>query len=137
VGFQDYGALATEVLQQEPAMAGVARPRIATAPAVTPDGVVFTVEAPEAAHVQLAGDFNDWSPDGNEMQPEGKVWRKTVKLPPGRYRYRYVIDGQWRSDPRNTTVEPSPFGGNDSVLTLDTSEPAESPAAATEADGTA
>jgi chromosome partitioning protein len=120
-GFEDYQALANEVLQQEPA-AATADDVVAMAPAVTPDGVTFTIEAPAASHVQLAGDFNDWSPDGSDMEAVGLVWKKTLKLPPGRYRYRYVIDGQWHNDPHNAAVEPSPFGGLDSVLVLDQPE---------------
>jgi chromosome partitioning protein len=125
VGFEDYQALASEILQQEAAFATAEGAGTATAPAVTPDGVVFTIEAPEAAQVQLAGDFNGWSPDGTEMEAVGRVWKKLLKLAPGRYRYRFVIDGQWRTDPGNAVVEPSPFGGNDSVLVLGESQPAE------------
>ena len=86
---------------------------------VTPDGVTFTIQAPAAERVQLAGDFNDWTLDGSEMEAVGLVWKKTLKLAPGRYRYRYVIDGEWHSDPHNAVVDPSPFGGEDSVLFLD------------------
>jgi chromosome partitioning protein len=118
-GFEDYQALANEVLQQEPATATSDDVGMAMAPAVTPNGVTFTIEAPAASHVQLAGDFNDWSPDASEMEAVGLVWKKTLKLPPGRYRYRYLIDGQWHNDPHNAAVEPSPFGGLDSVLVLD------------------
>ena len=35
---------------------------------------------------------------------------------PGRYRYRYVIDGQWNSDPHNKHVESNPFGELNSVV---------------------
>jgi len=137
VGFEDYQALANEVLREEAPTAvaedaGIATATaedsdiatavdsdFATAPAVTPDGVIFTIEAPHAAQVQLAGDFNDWTPDGCEMELAGRVWKKLLKLPPGRYRYRYVVDGRWQTDPRNAAVEPSPFGGNDSLLVLD------------------
>lgn len=119
-GFQDYQALANEVLRAETAAAAVTGDtEVATAPAVTRDGVLFTIEAPDAVQVQLAGDFNDWMPDSGEMEPVGGVWRKTLRLAPGRYRYRYVIDGQWRCDPRNPAVEPSPFGGDDSLIVLD------------------
>jgi chromosome partitioning protein len=118
-GYEDYHALAGEILAQE-------QPG-ASAPAATADGVVFTVEAPDAARVQLAGDFNDWTPAGNEMEPVGRFWRKLVHLEPGRYRYRFVIDGEWRRDPNNPAAEPSPFGGEDSVLVLEL-EPAEPPA---------
>jgi chromosome partitioning protein len=162
-GYEDYQALAGEILQQEAAMAetgDAVRPDgvtptigeilkqetakataeavpVATAPAVTPDGVTFTVEAPTAAHVHLAGDFNDWSLDDSEMEATGPVWKKTLKLAPGRYRYRYVIDGEWRSDPQNPAVAPSPFGGVDSVVELDAPQLAEEPLPQVGANGTA
>jgi len=134
VGFDDYRALAAEVLNQEAAMRKSERVTIkrnatgasarddgagSSVPAVTPEGVMFTIEAPDAERVQLAGDFNNWTLDGNDMEAMDGVWKKVVKLPPGRYRYRYVVDGRWQNDPLNTTVEPSPYGGEDSVLVMD------------------
>src|SRR5207247_10443665 len=71
-GFEDYQALANEILQQEAAMATAEEVRIATAPAVTPDGVTFTIEAPAAAHVPLAGDLNDCMADGTGMEAVGR-----------------------------------------------------------------
>jgi len=133
-GFDDYQALAAEVLRQEAAMPeservpvvgigsgkGAADDRAEpSAPAVTSQEVTFTIEAPEAEHVHLAGDFNNWTLDGSEMEPVGGVWKKVVKLPPGRYRYRYVVDGRWQNDPLNAVVEPSPYGGEDSVLVME------------------
>jgi chromosome partitioning protein len=134
VGFDDYQALAAEVLQQEAAIPKSERVTIkgnATGAsvgddcagpsglAVTSEGVMFTIEAPDAERVQLAGDFNNWTLHGNEMEAMGGVWKKVVKLPPGRYRYRYVVDGRWQNDPLNAAVEPSPYGGDDSVLVMD------------------
>src|SRR5437867_2745312 len=110
-GFDDYQALAAEVLHQEAAwpkgepvtMNGSAIGASASndgarpsAPAVTSEGVVFTIAAPDAERVHLAGDFNDWSVDGNEMEAMDGVWTKVVKLPPGRYRYRYGVEGRRR-----------------------------------------
>jgi chromosome partitioning protein len=130
-GFDDYQALAVEILQQEAGvpererviLEGDARPGYErpdrSAPAVTSAGVVFTIAAPGAEHVHLAGDFNNWTLDGSEMEPKGGVWTKVLKLPPGRYRYRYVVDGRWQNDPLNAVVEPSPYGGDDSVLVMD------------------
>ena len=124
-GYEDYQALANEILQQEAATATDELVRVAAAPAVTAEGVTFTIEAPAAAHVQLAGDFNQWTPASTEMEAVGLVWKKTLKLAPGRYRYRYVIDGEWHSDPNNAVFEPSTFGGVDSVLVVDAPQPAE------------
>jgi chromosome partitioning protein len=128
VGYEDYQALANEILADEapkapvqaaiPAWESVEGAISASAPIEMPDGVRFTLEAPEATIVQLAGDFNDWTPEAGEMERAGAVWMKTLLLPPGRYRYRYVVDGQWQTDPLNPSFEPSPYGGNDSLLEL-------------------
>ena len=90
-----------------------------TAPKATPDGVVFAIEAPDARQVQLVGDFNGWTLDGNEMTPVGRIWTSVLKLHPGRYCYRYVVDGHWQSDPLNADVEIAPYGGHNSVFVLD------------------
>ena len=82
---------------------------------------MFSLQAFDAERVHLAGDFNDWSLDGSEMEPIDGVWKKVVKLPPGRYRYRYVIDGRWQRDPLNADIEPSAYGGDDSILVVDES----------------
>jgi chromosome partitioning protein len=117
-GFEDYEALAGEVLAQEDVMLDDSA-TVPVGPAITSDGVAFTIEAPAAARVQLAGDFNNWTPDGTEMEPLGPIWKKVLRLAPGRYRYRYVVDGRWITDPLNAAVEPSPFGGENSVLVLE------------------
>ena len=125
-GFEDYEALAAEVLQMETgkpasdqATNGASEGGILPSPPkVTEAGVVFAIEAPEARHVQLVGDFNEWTLDGNEMTPSAKIWTKVLKLDPGRYRYRYVVDGIWQNDPLNAEVEPAPYGGYNSVFVL-------------------
>ncbi len=136
-GFEDYRALTAEIVQQEAEMpaldvfealaASTAResPLAATAqaPPLTRKGIVFTLQAPGAQHVQLAGDFNAWNPAESEMELRDGVWRKTIPLAPGRYRYRYVVDGRWQSDPLNPQVEPSPYGDYDSVVVLSENQP--------------
>lgn len=125
-GFADYQALAREVLAQESpemaAAAGGARRRAPVdrggAPVAATDGVVFAVEAPGARRVQLAGDFNGWAVADGEMQRSGRVWWTVLPLPPGRYQYRYVVDGRWEADPSNPDVEASPYGDFNSVVTV-------------------
>jgi chromosome partitioning protein len=120
-GFEDYRALAREVLAMDGSI-GESRARTAdgaaSGPRPTSDGVVFTIQAPEAHSVQLVGDFNGWTADDTDMQPAGPIWTRVLKLEPGRYRYRYIVDGQWLSDPLNELREPTPFGGDNSVLEL-------------------
>ncbi|PYN16538.1 MAG: hypothetical protein DME05_08060 [Candidatus Rokuibacteriota bacterium] len=140
-GFDDYQALVAEVLRREAENPCVALDAHATrtsarhreagpsSPIVTPQEVTFTIEAPDAEHVLLAGDFNDWTLDGSEMDPLGGVWTKVIKLPPGRYRYRYVVDGRWQNDPSNAAVEPNPYGEHDSILVMEGAATAWSPPA--------
>jgi len=118
-GFEDYRALAQEVLAMEAATgAAPSRPATASRPRLTIDGVVFSLQAPEAHRVQLVGDFNGWTADDTDMEPAGPIWTRVLKLQPGRYRYRYIVDGQWQCDPLNELCEPTPFGGDNSVLEL-------------------
>lgn len=81
--------------------------------------MAFSLYAPEAGCVSLAGDFNAWSPDDFRLEksPEG-LWERVVTLPPGRYEYKFVVDGRWQNDPRCMVHAPNPFGGENSVVIL-------------------
>jgi 1,4-alpha-glucan branching enzyme len=50
---------------------------------------------------------------------EDGIWRTALKLQPGRYEYKFVVDGTWMEDPGNPDMVPDPFGGNNSVLTVE------------------
>ena len=76
--------------------------------------------SPRANSVQVAGDFNNWQPEQHTMDKVGDsgVWQTQMKLNPGRYRYRLVVDGQWQQDPYNEVNELNPFGGFNSVIEI-------------------
>ncbi|MFA6187477.1 MAG: isoamylase early set domain-containing protein [Phycisphaerae bacterium] len=80
--------------------------------------VVFTVYCPNASVVQLAGDFNKWQPQQSSMRRTDKkdYWETRLSLRPGRYCYRFVIDGKWQQDPCNSNTEANPYGELNSVL---------------------
>jgi chromosome partitioning protein len=82
------------------------------------DAVAFVTLYPRAQSVQIAGDFNGWQPAKTPMVKIGEsgVWQTSAKLPPGKYRYRLVVDGQWQQDPYNETTELNPFGGYNSIV---------------------
>jgi chromosome partitioning protein len=115
VGFDDYKSLVAEVLRHE----SDSRRAGPLSPIVTSREVTFTFDAPAAEHVLLTGDFNDWTLDESGMVPIDGVWTKVIKLAPGRYRYRYVVDGQWQNDPSNAAIEPNAYGGHDSILVVE------------------
>jgi 1,4-alpha-glucan branching enzyme len=79
--------------------------------------VVFTLSDVQAETVTLAGEFNGWSRSGTPLaRGDDGTWRVTVALKPGRYLYKYLLDGEhWENDPRAETV-PNPYGSLDSVV---------------------
>jgi 1,4-alpha-glucan branching enzyme len=80
--------------------------------------VDFVLKKPEAKSVFLAGTFNGWSAKRTGMSRDSQGWTITLWLPPGRYEYKFVVDGQWLSDPQATDSAPNEFGGINSVLTV-------------------
>ncbi len=73
----------------------------------------------QARRVFVAGSFNDWRPAVTPMIPMGcGWWVKGLVLPPGRYEYRLVVDGQSIPDPNAAELAPNPDGGGNSVLVV-------------------
>ncbi len=92
-----------------------------TGPRVTEAGITFSLFAPRAAKVNLAGDFNNWSTGADPMyNREGRgVWTVTIPLPPGRYEYKFLLDGErWIPDPGNTERVDDGFGGVNAVVVV-------------------
>ncbi|MFH1507156.1 MAG: glycogen-binding domain-containing protein, partial [Candidatus Omnitrophota bacterium] len=80
--------------------------------------IALSIDAPEARDVFLAGDFNSWQLNNRTRMElnDGKKWVKNLRLKPGSYRYRFVVDGKWRQDPGNPNYKLNPFGSMDSLL---------------------
>lgn len=56
----------------------------------------FTCHSPAAQQVFLAGTFNDWKPDVTPMvRGSDGNWSVGLKLSPGRYEFKFVVDGVW------------------------------------------
>jgi len=72
---------------------------------------VFRLVAPDANHVSVAGDFNHWDTETHAMkQDQAGVWKLSVNLAPGRYQYRFIVDGVWQNDPENAECVANPLG---------------------------
>lgn len=85
----------------------------------TPDGIRFVAHFPQAKQIALAGDFNNWRPDDTFLDALAQHpgdWHTTLLLDPGRYRYRFVVDGMWQQDPHNDYVESNPYGELNSIV---------------------
>jgi hypothetical protein len=62
--------------------------------------VNFVVLDLGAKQVSLSGDFNGWSPNATRMSRDSSGhWETTVDLAPGRYQYKFVVDGEWIPNP--------------------------------------
>ncbi len=78
--------------------------------------VPFEFVASDAKKVFVAGDFNNWDPKSNLMKKDKKgVWTATVSLKPGRYEYRFLVDGNWVNDPACCDCVPNEFGSQNCV----------------------
>jgi hypothetical protein len=69
-----------------------------------------------AKTVVLAGSFSNWNPDGYRMVREGNSWKFPLRLKPGKYTYKYIVDGAWILDPGNPLYEENEHGTGNSVL---------------------
>jgi len=72
-----------------------------------------------AGTVCIAGTFNEWRSDATPMFCVGEGWWiKDLVLPPGRYEYRFVVDGQWVDDPAAAEQVSNSYGEFNSVLNV-------------------
>jgi hypothetical protein len=94
--------------------------------ATAPDSQVrFAIQAPSARSITIVGDFNDWDPAMTPMarNPDGE-WNAKLELPPGRYRYSYLVNGStWVADPVRPSSPDSDFDAPTSLLTVHESPP--------------
>jgi 1,4-alpha-glucan branching enzyme len=73
--------------------------------------VAFSLLAPRAEKVSVAGDFNDWNLKTHPLKKDKKgVWKISLDLLPGTYQYRFLVDGEWQSDPSCMDCIENPFG---------------------------
>lgn len=79
--------------------------------------VAFEYFDPGARTVAVAGDFNQWNPSARPLRRDaGGRWSVSVKLAPGTYHYRFVVDGdRWVEDPLNSERAANDYGTFNSV----------------------
>lgn len=79
--------------------------------------VLFTLHGfEEAGQVFLAGSFNQWREKELAMVRVGDQWMITIPLAGGKHHYKFIVDGQWMTDPDNPVLEDDGFGIKNSVL---------------------
>ena len=73
---------------------------------------------PNARIVATAGSFNDWNQSKLLCGKEQDSWVCRIDLTPGKYTYKFIIDGDWILDPDNPNTEDDERGFTNSVLVV-------------------
>ena len=83
--------------------------------------VTFQVMAKPGSEVYLAGSFNNWDPQRNRMKESrtnGK-YTATLMLPEGRHEYKFIVNGNWITDPECQNNVRNALGTLNSVMQID------------------
>jgi len=74
--------------------------------------IEFSISAPNANWVGVAGDFNRWNPAGLTAKKDRKgTWKATATMPS-------VIDGNWITDPSCSRRSVNSYGSENSVVVV-------------------
>lgn len=79
--------------------------------------VAFIFSAPKAKKVCISGNFNDWNMNSMPMKKSADgTWKIKLKLSPGKYEYKYVVDGMWIQDMSCSETVLNSFGTCNNVI---------------------
>ena len=79
--------------------------------------VTFSLKAPYAKEVFLVGDFNNWDVRANSMRlDKDGSWKASIIFPPGRYEFKFWVDGKWSVGSKTVQTVPNCFGTLNHVL---------------------
>lgn len=92
--------------------------QIESADAVT---IIFTYEDDSASSVNIAGDFQGWNAESDPMEKnEEGIWTYTMEAQRGEtILYKFVVDGEWITDPGAPDTVDDGFGGKNGRLVVD------------------
>ena len=87
-------------------------------------GTRISCFAPDARVVFVAGSFNEWNPQVTPLIGDGDgTWDVELPLLPGRYEFKFVVDGCWCCEPGKADalcdgpdVVPNVFGTRNRVV---------------------
>lgn len=86
-------------------------------PKIRPKSITLEYFCPSATAIFVAGSFNNWSlTDALLKKDRNGNWKIKLSLPPGRYEYRYIVDGEWKDEQRSVPSVANQFGSWNSVL---------------------
>lgn len=90
------------------------------APKAVAKKVTFHLVAPMSCRVFVAGSFNGWSDEEHALKFVEKhaCFQTVLSLAPGRYEYKFVVDGSWVVDPGCADWVPNEYGSLNSVIVV-------------------
>jgi enterochelin esterase-like enzyme len=88
------------------------------APSLTGNSTFTLAGHTDAEAVAIYGSFNDWIQTKNYCAREGDGWVCHVDLAPGKYTYKFLVDGIGLNDPTNSTTEDDGNGQSNSVIVV-------------------
>lgn len=69
-----------------------------------------------ATNVILSGTFNDWNDADTRMARTATGWECRMKLKPGYYEYKFIVDGEWINDPSTRARVPNEHNTDNTPL---------------------
>ncbi len=96
----------------------VAEPASQKRPANSKGEIVIRIALNCVRKVLLAAEFTDWERAAIPMLKCGGIWHARLRLPPGRYPYRLIVEG--REGPRADVPLLFPFGILDGIIEVGT-----------------
>ena len=78
----------------------------------------FDLSVNPGSRVFVAGTFNNWNPNANPLKdnPGSGHCKATLLIPTGVHEYKFVVNGEWRTDPNCAETVTNNCGSLNSVL---------------------
>jgi hypothetical protein len=72
-----------------------------------------------AREVIVTGEFTGWAKDRVRMRrTKPEEWHAELRLAPGQYQYRLLVDGEWKDHAEAAQRTANPFGSENCVLSV-------------------
>lgn len=79
----------------------------------------FKLFAPSAKKVSVVGSFNKWDIKKNLAKKDTKGnWSTKLDLKPGKYEYKFFVDGNWWNDPNCNSCVANSFGSQNCIIEI-------------------
>lgn len=80
----------------------------------------FELAAEPGSQVFVAGTFNNWNPTANPLKDKSDRghFKAVFRVPRGTHEYKFVVNGEWRADPKCPKSAPNVQGSVNSVMSV-------------------